>query len=761
MTNHAEANIIMNNNSPVKPYFKRVILVLSVMASLLIALAFRLFYLQTVESEKYKSGAFDQYTTEISISPRRGTIYDRNMTPLAVSATVETVFISPYEIDKEDEPLIADYLSMTLGVNRDEIVERMGRKQSKYQIIKKKVDRTITDEIRAYIEANDLEGIHLEEDTKRFYPYGNLASNVIGFTNSENVGIYGVESYYENYLKGSSGKIITAQNAKGKDMPFEYESYVGAENGTNVVLTIDWQVQSFLEKHLQTALEDTNARNRVLGIIMDVNTGDILAMSTKPDYDLNNPYDLDEEMQMLYDEYSMQMIEHEDGTKTLPTDEQKNTFYKDLLETRWKNKAITETYEPGSTFKIITSAMALEENLAMTNPSYQFNCTGSKSIGGYTIGCHKRGGHGIENFELGLQNSCNPVFMELAEAVGRKDFYKYFESYGFTEKTDIDLAGEVSSIYHSNFNEFNQTELAVYSFGQTFKITPLSLIRAVSAVANGGNLMQPRVVKALVDDDGNTIKEYEPQIVRQVNSSETSDTIMQYLANGITMGSTKNAYVKGYSVGAKTGTSQKRDIVDENLYIASCVGFAPADDPEIAILIVIDEPVGAYYGGTIAAPVVSSVLSEVLPYLNIETSTDENAEQAETIAVADYSGLSESAARNSIHNAGLEAKVVGEGDVVIDQYPKYGTKLREGGVVVLYTELTDEKTTVTVPDVTGYSPANATKTLINASLNIRMEGAYRDDVEGSVATKQSPDAGEAVAPGTMISVEFHHLDNSD
>ncbi len=750
----------MNNHSPVKPYMSRVILVLSAMVILLIALAVRLFYLQVFKSDEYRSKAFDQYTTEISISPRRGTIYDRNMTPLAVSATVETVFISPYEIPEEQEDIITDYLSEKLGVDRAEIAERMTRKQSKYQVIKKKVDTSVTDEIRQYIKDNELVGIHLEEDTKRFYPYGSLASNVIGFTNSESVGIYGVESHYENYLKGSSGKIVTAQNAKGKDMPFQYESYVGAENGTDVVLTIDWQIQSILEKHLQTALEDTKAGNRVLGIIMDVNSGDILAMSTKPDYDPNNPYDLDEEMQLLYDEYCTDIIENEDGTKSLPTEEQKNTYYKNLVEARWKNKAITELYEPGSTFKIITSAMALEENLPMTNPSYQFNCTGSKNIGGYNIGCHLRGGHGVENFELGLQNSCNPVFMELAEAVGRESFYKYFESFGFTEKTGIDLAGEVNSIYHYDFNGFNQTELAVYSFGQTFKITPLSLIRAVSAVANGGNLMKPRVVKALVDEEGNTVKEFNPEVVRQVNSPETSKTIMQYLANGITMGSTKNAYVKDYSVGAKTGTSQKRDMED-GYYIASCVAFAPTDKPEIAILIVIDEPEGAYYGGTIAAPVVSSVLSEVLPYLNVETSTDESAQKAVEIPVEDYTGLSVQSAKTTINNSKLNVKVYGSGDVVVDQYPGALTKLRENGVVVLYTDNPEEKSTVTVPNVVGQTPQNAMQTLVNYSLNIKMEGAYRDGVDGTVATRQTPEAGTEVAPGTLISVDFHHLNNSD
>ena len=751
---------MMNNNSPVKPYFKRVMVVLSVMFALLIALAVRLLYIQVFQRDEYRTKAFDQYTTEMTISPKRGIIYDRNMTPLAVSATVETVFISPYEILEEDEDKIADYLSETLDVDRSEIVERMSRKQSKYQIIKKKVDTSITDKIRQFIEDEDVKGIHLEEDTKRLYPHGNLASNLIGFTNSENVGIYGVESYYENYLKGNPGKIITAQNAKGRDMPFANESYYGAENGTNVVLTIDWQIQSMLEKHLEVALADTGARNRVLGIIMDVNTGDILAMSNKPDYDLNNPYDLDEEMQLLYDEFKTTPIEDENGVTKLPTEEQQNQFYKDLLEGRWKNKAVTETYEPGSTFKLVTSAIALEENLPLTDPGHIFTCTGSKLVGGFDIGCHLTRGHGEETFEQGLQNSCNPVFMELAMAVGRSKFYDYFETYGFMEKTGIDIAGEVNSIYHDE-NEFGITSLATYSFGQTFRITPISLIRAVSAVANGGNLMQPRIVKALVDEDGNAVKEFEPKVVRQVNSPETSKEIMKYLENGITIGSTKNAYVKGYNVGAKTGTSEKRDMPD-GYYVASCVAFAPVDDPEIAILILIDEPVGNYYGGTIAAPVVSSVLSEVLPYLNIETSTKQDGEAEVEISVGDYTGLAVPGAKTTLKSAGLTHKIYGNGSVVVDQYPKYGTKLREGGVVVLYTEqTTEEPATVTVPDVTQYTPAAATKTLINASLNIKMEGAYRDGVDGTVATRQSPEPGTEVQPGTTISVEFHHLDNSD
>ncbi len=742
-----------------RPLFIRGIIVLGIFLVLAVVLCLRLWHIQISDAEKYKQGAFEQYTTEISISPKRGNIYDRNMTALAVSATVETVFISPYDIahQNENKPeekrvdieatkiLIADFLSELLEVDRNNILERMGRTNSKYQIIKKKVERETADKIREFINENKIVGIHLEEDIKREYPYGNLASHVIGHTNSESVGVEGVESFYENYLKGSSGKIVTAQNAKGKDMPFKYENYVEAENGANVVLTIDWQIQAMLEKNLEIALRDTNAKNRVFGIIVDVNTMEILAMSTKPDYDLNNPYVLDERSQKLLDSF-------------VGTDEEKREYESELLYGLWKNKVITEIYEPGSTFKLITAAMALEENEVSTTDT--FYCKGSKNVGGYNIGCHQRGGHGHETFEQGLQNSCNPVFMDLAERLGKFRFYNYFEAYGFMEKTGIDLAGEVSSIYHTDINGFNQTELAVYSFGQTFKITPLQQIRGVSAVANGGNLLRPRVVKALVDDDGNVIKSFDTELIRKVNSKETSELIMQYLMNGINIGSTKNAYVRGYKIAAKTGTSQKRD-KEGNLYIGSCVAFAPADDPQIAILVGIDEPSnGEYYGGVIAAPVVSSVLSEVLPYLNIEPSYTEEEASAE-VAVQDYKGLSVESAKELASGSDFKTKVIGKGNVVTDQLPRYGSKVPAGGIVVLYTDNVEPTESITVPDVTNYAPNPANKTIINAGLNIKMIGAYRESVDGAVAIKQSPEAGTKVKPGTVVEVEFRHMDSYD
>lgn len=742
-----------------RPLFAKGMFALGLFGFIAVLLGIRLWYLQFSTVEDYKKGAFEQYTTEISISPNRGTIYDRNMTALAVSATVETVFISPFDIANQNKNvpmdkqvnieatrnLIADFLSETLQVDRVDIINRMDRTNSKYQIIKKQVDRETADKIRAFINENKIVGIHLEEDIKREYPYGNLASHVIGHTNSENVGVEGVESYYENYLRGSSGKIITAQDAKGKDMPFKYESYVEAENGANVVLTIDWQIQSILERNLEIALRDTNANNRVFGIVVDVNNMEILAMSTKPDYDLNNPYVLDERSQAKLDAF----------TGTL---EEKNSYRTELLYGLWKNKVITELYEPGSTFKLITSAMALEEKEVTSSDT--FYCSGSKIVGGYPIKCHKKGGHGYETFEEGLQNSCNPVFMDVAERLGKNRFYNYFEAYGFTEKTGIDLSGEVSSIYHTDINGFNQTELAVYSFGQTFKITPIQQICGTAAVANGGRLLKPRVVKALVDDDGNVIKSFETELVRRVNSKETSNAIMTYLMNGINVGSTKNAYVKGYKIAAKTGTSQKRDM-QGNYYIGSCVAFAPADNPQIAILVGIDEPSnGDYYGGVIAAPVVSSVLSEVLPYLNIEPSfTDEDT--ALNIPVHDYKNLSIESARELASNGGFKTKVIGKGAIVTEQLPKFGAKLSQGGVVILYTDEIQPTESVTVPNVLDYSPGQVNKTLINASLNVKFEGAYRENVDGAVAIKQSPEAGTLVKPGTVVSVEFRHMDTYD
>ena len=513
--------------------------------------------------------------------------------------------------EKEDEELIASYLADFLGADKQNLLTRMANKKNKYYMVKKQVDRDVANQIRAWMNENELtDGIHFEENTKRYYPYGNLASHVLGFTGYDNSGIFGIEAKYNNILKGAPGKLVTAQDGVGKSMPFEYEDYIGAENGSNLVLTIDWTIQSFLEKALDAALADTKAQNRVFGIVMNPNTGEVLAMSVKPDYDPNSPYELDDASKAILDAFE-------------GTDEEKNKLRNELLETLWKNKCVTEPYEPGSTFKMVTSAIALEENDVSANDT--FYCSGSMKIEGWSkpIYCHNHSGHGVETFEQGLQNSCNPVFMQLASRIGKNTFYRYFEEFGCMDKTGIDLPSEESGIYHTNLSEFNNVELAVYSFGQTFTVTPINLLTSCCAVANGGKLMKPYVVKAMTDDDGNITETFEPTLVRQVVSEETSDTIMQYRANGINIGSTKNAYVKGYQVAAKTGTAEKHGAEKDKAgnitpYVGSCVAFAPANDPQLAILVAIDTPTaGQYYGGVVAAPVVAQVLEDALPYLNI------------------------------------------------------------------------------------------------------------------------------------------------
>ena len=751
-----------------RPLFTRSIIVLSVFGVLLLLLGVRLWYIQIFSSEKYRTGAFEQYTTEISISPKRGTIYDRNMTALAVSATVETVFISPHDIanqnkgrpeDKhvdinEKRNQIANFLSETLEVDRSNIMERMGRIDSKYQIIKKQVPRETADKIRKFIKEEKIIGIHLEDDIKREYPYGNLASHVIGHINGESVGVEGVESFYDNYLKGSSGKIVTAQNADGRDMPFKYESYVEAENGANVVLTIDWQIQSILEKHLEIALRDTKAKNRVFGIVVDVNTMEILAMSTKPDYDLNNPYELDPASQEKLDTFT-------------GTEEEKRKLRSELLYGLWKNKTITEIYEPGSTFKLITSAMALEENVV--SPSDTFYCSGYKSVGGYNIGCHQRGGHGYETFEQGLQNSCNPVFMDLAERIGKHKFYNYFEAYGFTEKTGIDLSGEVSGIYHTDINGFNQTELAVYSFGQTFKVTPIQQITAISTIANGGYLVKPHLVRRLVDDDGNVIYSYDDSAKRQIISTETCETLTKVLADGVAgNGGAKNAYVKGYSVAAKTGTSEKRDKADKygefSLRVGSCVAYAPADDPGIEAIIIVDEPsIANVYGSVVAAPYISNLLSVVLPYLGIEPKYTPEELASMEIPINDYTGKYANDAASEIKKKGLSVEIIGSGEVVTSQIPKNGSLLSsETGKVLLYTANTEPKLNVTVPDLIGKTAAAANRLAVNAGLNINISGAQNyDSGAGAVVITQYPEAGVKLTRGDIVTVDVRHMDGTD
>lgn len=736
----------------------RIFVVFAVITTAFLGLIIRILYIQFVKGDEYKQKAYDQYTTETTINAKRGTIYDRNMKEMAISVTAEDCIIVPNKIRNTDllsvekKELLITGLCELLDISRENLEANIS-KQTNYRRIKEKTNIETANNVREFIAENEFEEfIYFVDNTKRYYPGNQLASTVLGFTSytetsgSEVVGITGIEKKYDDYLKGTPGRILTAKNGRQEEMPFKYESYIEAENGMNIVLTIDWTVQSYLEKQLEIALRDHKAANKVCGIIMDVKTGEVLAMSSKPDFNPNNHNEYTE----LAEEFK-ELYFSSDGNE-----DKTDADYKSYL---WTNKAVQELYEPGSTFKIATATMALEENIV--NEIDQFNCVGFKYVGGRKIGCHKTNGHGIETFEQGLQNSCNPVFMEVAEKLGKNKFYDDFKLFGLTEKTGIDLPYEGSTIYHTDINGFNATELAVYSFGQTFKLTPIRLITTLSACANGGNLMQPYIVKKLVDDDGNTIENYSPKVLRKISSEETSKKIMNYLFNGISVGSTKNAYVKGYKIAAKTGTSQKRDMEDGH-YVSSCISFAPADDPQIAILIVIDDPTsGAYYGGTVAAPVASAVLADVLPYLNIEQSYTEEEKNTLEVAVPKYTGYNVNEAKKKAQSEGFNVIIRGNGDVVNEQLPRYTSTIASGGTIILYTGNETPKADVMVPNVKDYSASQATSVLASYGLNIEITGSYRKGVQGAVAVKQTPEAGTLVQPGTIINVEFTHKDSYD
>ncbi len=772
-------------NRDLKPLYitGRIIMVICFVA--LFGLAVNLFRIQVLDYEKYQNKTIDQYTKETSISAKRGTIYDCNMKVLATSVTVDRIFIAPNripqktvrdyiedeypteKIDTEEKRLakekfaeqfsdlgitvaedIANELSTLLeGVKKEDVLERSKKTKRADETVKQKAEINESNAVREMIVNKHYEQmIHLAENTRRYYPFNSLASHVIGITGFDGTGISGVEAYYDSYLKGVPGKVVTAKNGLGGEMPFKYESYISAQNGTNIMLTLDWTIQHLVESELEKALTETQATNRVCAIVMDVKTGAILAMSTKPDFDLNNPYVLDER--------SQKMVEAYDGTE-----EEKSKYGTELLYALWKNKVITELYEPGSTFKIITAATAIEEKLVTETET--FNCTGSYVVEGFPrpISCHMAAGHGIQTFADGIKNSCNPVFMMVGQRIGTERFYKYYEAFGYSEKTGIDLPGEVEGIWHKNFGP---VELAISAFGQTFKVTPIQHIAAIAAVANGGDLVTPHVLKATVDDNGTIIENYTPEVKRQVVSRETASLVSSYLERGVnTGGSARNAYVSGYRVAAKTGTSEKRDKYDANgeqsYRIGSCVGFAPANDPQIVVLVMIDEPsVGSVYGGTIAAPVVSNILAEALPYLNVESQySDEEAKSME-ITLGDYRNMGVEDAKLKVKQDGFDYKIIGSGAVVTDQIPKRGNSLTKGGTIVLYTDKLTPEDDIEVPNVVGMTAARANEVLNNKGLNISLSGVSMDKIQGAVVVSQDPEAGVYTHPGSIVSVEFRH-----
>ena len=719
------------------------------------ALIIRLFYLQVVQADMWREKASSQQMYSTSISANRGNIFDRNMKTLAKSVTVWTVFISPAEMEENQRELVASGLSEILDVDYDMVYEKSLKTWRYNETIKKKVDNDTGDRVTAFIKENDIKGIYLSEDSMRYYPYGNLASTVLGFTGNDGSGAYGLEAYYNKTLSGTNGVIASVRNAKGTAMPFSEQQIFDAEDGQSLVLTIDETVQHYLEKHLENAVQEHEVQNRAVGIVMNVKTGEVLGMSTKPDFDPNKPGEI----------YDPNIKEELDEMKEeAGSDEEKlDAYYEALGEaqlSQWRNKAISDPYEPGSVFKLITASAALETG-TVTGSTY-FHCPGYIEVAGNRIACWKRGGHGDLDFVGAIKGSCNPAFIMTGQALGAELFMEYLDKFGLYGLTGVDLPGEATSIMHSRdtmMNE-NKASLSSASFGQTFKVTALQLMTAVNASVNGGYLMQPYVVSQVLDGDGNVISNTEPVVVRQVISEETSALVASYAEQVVSGsgGSGARAAVPGYRIGGKTGTSQKLDQDGDDI-ILSFYGFAPADDPEIAVLVMLDEPQkNNQYGSVIAAPVVGNILADILPYLGFEPNyTEEQLSSADmaTPYLINY-GLQD--AQTNLVQAGLQYRVVGNGTVVVNQTPGAAMPIPGGGTVVLYTEEI-EKQTAAVPYVIGKSGNEANRMILNSGFNIKIEGESIEH-EGCVAVSQSIEAGENAEIGTVITVTFEVQGNA-
>ncbi|MDR3552935.1 MAG: penicillin-binding transpeptidase domain-containing protein [Clostridia bacterium] len=707
------------------------------------ALVGRLFYLQVITGNSYEQKAVEQQLRDIIVSPQRGTIYDCNMKALAVSATVWDLYVSPANLTNDEQRhQLANDLSKITGLDSAALFKQMKRNTS-YEILARKLEKPEADIIRQYISQKKLGCIGLVEDSKRYYPYGSFAAQVLGFTGADNQGLGGLESEYDSVLRGVPGRIVSVKNAKGIDMSFKYDSYIAPKAGTSLVLTVDEVVQHFLEKGLSDAVVTDNVANKATGIVMNVDTGAILAMATVPEYDPNNAFTLS-----ASDQQKLKGLSGDALTK------EKNT----LLQAMWRNKAISDPYEPGSTFKIMTTAAALNEKVV--KPSTMFFDPGYLIVGGRRIKCWKAGGHGSENFLQGLENSCNPVFMTIAAWLGPSTFFRYFNAFGLTQKTGIDLPGEAGNtgLYHTA-QDLNAVELAVTAFGQTFKITPIQMITAVAAACNGGKLVTPHLVDREVDSTGKTVKTFGTAVKTQVISADTSKLLDSMLEQVVSVGTGKNAYVAGYRVAGKTGTSQKID-VDGGAYlrIASFMAFAPADDPKVALLVILDEPHAANnYGGVIAAPVAGSILSDILPYIGIKPIYTAKEQQSLDVSTPDVTGKTAAQAQAALRAVGLTGRISGSGETVLEQMPAAGESIASGGTVILTTGPEMPAKTVPVPKLAGLTVSAANKALAALGLNIRIEGAS-SSLSGVTAYSQDLTAGAEVKPGTVVTVKFR--DNS-
>lgn len=720
---------------------KRILIMAVVIIFLMTTTVARVFYLTIVRGEELSEKAETQQLKDTEITAMRGTIYDSNGNVLAQSASVWNVFIDPLNIKDKQRDLIVDEFANLFGYDADEKKEFYDRTthQNHYELVEKKVENNIKEKLSKFVSKNELGGcIGTEQTTKRYYPYGTLASSVIGFTGADDQGLSGIEAYYDEQLTGTNGRIITAKDAKSNNIANDYETSIAATDGDSIVLTINQTIQYYLEKGLRETMNEYQAKG-AYGVVMNCNTGAVLAMSSLPDYDCNEPYKLT---------YS----KDKKAIKKLSDKTAKQEAESAAVQNQWRNFTVSDTYVPGSVFKTFVASAALEENVVNLNTTY--NCTGSIQVDKYKMKCHYHPGHGTQTLTQGLENSCNPFFITIGQKLGVHNYFKYFDAFGFTQKTNIDLPGEASPQYYKE-DQYGIVELSSASFGQTNSLTPIQVCTGLCAIANGGKLLQPYLVSSIADANGKMVKKTQTKEIRQVISADTSEKVRKMMKSVVDNGTGKNGYVAGYSVGGKTGTSTKLGESkngEGDKYIVSFGAIAPSDDPEIAMLIIVDEPNQDLGGGALCAPIAAQVTQEAMNVLGIEPKYNDSEMKDLSKQTPNVVGKSLDEAKKTLEENNLNFVVVGDDSTVTRQCPSGADTIPNGGTVYLYTD-DSEKQTVNVPNFSGLTVNEAKDLASSSNLNIQIAGNSMSS--GTVvAYRQSEETQAKVEKGTVITVTF-------
>lgn len=709
--------------------------------------AARIFYIQIFKGDEYAAKAQSQQLSDTEISAKRGTIYDCDGNILAKSATVWTIYLDPLNIPNDDKRNeIVSKLSELLSYDKDkqeELLEK-SKQENHYTVVEEQVENDVKEKISEFISDNNLaQCIGMEQTTKRYYPYNSMASSVIGFTGADDQGLSGLEQYYDEQLTGTPGRLITAKDAVSNEISNDYSTSVEPKDGDSLILTLNQTIQYYLEKGLKNTMEEYQCKG-AYGVVMDCNTGAVLAMSSMPDYDCNNPYEL------TYDKNIKEISK-------LKTKKEKSVAESAAIQNQWRNFTVSDTYVPGSVFKTFIASAALEEKVVSLDTTY--NCTGAIQVEDYTMHCHYHPGHGVQTLTQGLENSCNPFFITIGQKLGVHNYFKYFEAFGFTDITNIDLPGEASPQYYKE-NQYGIVELSSASFGQTNSLTPIQVCTGLCAIANGGTLLQPYIVSEIVDADGKTVQKNERTAIRQVISKETSETVCKMMKAVVDEGTGKNGYVAGYRVGGKTGTSTKlgeSKAGEKDKYIVSFAAIAPSDDPQIAMLIIIDEPSEDLGGGALCAPIAAEVVEQAMSELNVEPVYTDEELAALSKATPSVTGMDVEKAKTELKQQNFKYKVVGSGNKVVSQCPSSNEVIPSGGTIMLYTDNSDKKT-VKVPDFTGLTVSEAKSLASSSNLNIEVTG--NDLTSGTVvAYRQSEEAGSKLEQGKVITVAFKNTES--